>query len=174
MIQGSHSSSLLIILLLLACSIITISAEFMPKYRRYSNLAIDPQYVDTFKVSGPLLFNGKFEDPLIECGVACNSLSTCSLFSITNTNSCVLFSDQISLIYSVNSVNSTLYNKGGPLKTCIKDHYPDLVQNKCILRKLNGVTCQNTNPSQCSVIRGLTCYADQSSQGICQCWNTMK
>jgi hypothetical protein len=110
-----------------------------------------------------------FKKHPVECGVACNLNSACTAFSL-NTDTCLLFNDQISLIHLVDRTNSTVY-ANSELQTCIDDFYPDYTAMNCIPKKTKDVNCGFS--FECSALRGLECVdVDSDSQlDSCKCQN---
>jgi hypothetical protein len=147
-----------------------VSGEFFTRYRKYHNLTIKAQHKTFLQVKEEYSYSGKYREPAIDCGVACNLNPDCSAFTLNYNNTCLLLNNKTSLIYTTVLINSTLFSKL-KLWICIKDHYPDLTLMQCFQKKLEGSSCSSSD--ECSVLKGLDCKDTNinGQVGTCKCIN---
>lgn len=146
--------------------ILSVTCGLLKLYHKYPDLKIFDHHEATFNVSESFTIDGRYHNPVTICGVTCNANPECGIFGLNiSANSCTLYSDQLSLMYTQKSINLSLYSQN-LLDTCIKDHYPDYENLVCIQKNSFEGSCNETQ--QCSEKRGLDCDISMKS---CQCKN---
>lgn len=146
--------------------ILSVTCGMFKLYHKYPNLKVYDHHEATFRVGESITIDTSYNNPETLCGVKCNVNPECAIFGLNISDySCTLYSDQLSLMYTENCLNLTLYSQN-LLKTCLEDYYPDNENLVCILKKSFEDSC--TDNYQCSVKKRLDC---DITKGSCQCIN---
>lgn len=131
-----------------------LRAEFV-KYVSEKNLGIKKEFIDPNKLAQKAVSDQIF------CLLACNQNPACQLVILSGTE-CTLFNNQISLLHTSNSTNTTIFNKKKKLNMCIEGKAYDKENKICYPMRYLGESCA----------AAIECVTESAScsNAICQCF----